>query len=71
MDCDLKGNSAVRGVHGKVPVIFISLKGVDGLTFEDAYERLRLSFALRCHDWAFLLQSERAKEESNVHLNGF
>src|SRR5699024_5638709 len=26
---------------GKFPVIFISLKGVDGLTFEDAYERLR------------------------------
>jgi hypothetical protein len=26
---------------GKYPVVFISLKGVDGLTFEDAYERLR------------------------------
>ncbi len=26
---------------GKFPVVFISLKGVDGLTFEDAYERLR------------------------------
>ena len=27
---------------GKYPVVFVSLKGVDGLTFEDAYERLRL-----------------------------
>ena len=27
---------------GKYPVVFVSLKGVDGLTFEDAYERLRI-----------------------------
>ena len=27
---------------GKYPVVFVSLKGVDRLTFEDAYERLRL-----------------------------
>ena len=26
---------------GKFPVVFVSLKGVDGLTFEDAYEMLR------------------------------
>ena len=26
---------------GKYPVVFVSLKGVDGLTFEDAYRRLR------------------------------
>lgn len=26
---------------GKYPVVFISLKGVDGLTFEEAYERLK------------------------------
>ena len=27
---------------GKYPVVFVSLKGVDGLTFKDAYERLRV-----------------------------
>ena len=27
---------------GKFPVVFVSLKGVDGLTFEDAYARLRI-----------------------------
>ena len=27
---------------GKYPVVFVSLKGVDGLTFKDAYERLRI-----------------------------
>lgn len=27
---------------GKYPVVFVSLMGVDGLTFEDAYERLRV-----------------------------
>ena len=27
--------------QGKFPVVFVSLKGVDGLTFEDAYEMLR------------------------------
>ena len=27
---------------GKFPVVFVSLKGVDGLTFDDAYARLRI-----------------------------
>lgn len=44
---------------GKYPVIFISLKGVDGLTYELAMERLKTIFqeeAIRLHS---ILQDER------------
>ena len=43
---------------GKFPVIFISLKGVDGLTFEDAYGMLRRSSARRHRDFSICLESE-------------
>ena len=36
-----KDKSLCEEYMGRFPVIFLSLKGVDGLTFEDAYRRLR------------------------------
>ena len=35
-------NALCETYMGKYPVVFVSLKGVDGLTFKDAYERLRV-----------------------------
>ncbi|MDO4828609.1 MAG: AAA family ATPase, partial [Clostridia bacterium] len=47
---------------GKYPVVFVSLKGVDGLTFEDAYNMLRATIreeACRLH---FLMDSDALTE---------
>ena len=52
----------MRGVHGKVPVIFLSLKGVDGLTFADAYGMLRLLIRSEVSRMQALLESERISE---------
>ena len=37
-----KEKALCEAYMGKFPVVFVSLKGVDGLTFEDAYGMLRL-----------------------------
>ena len=47
---------------GKFPVIFISLKGVDGLTFADAYGMLRLLIRSEVSRMQALLESERISE---------
>ena len=55
-----KGNGAVRSVYGEsFPMVFISLKGVDGLTFEDAYGMLRLLIRSEASRMRVLLESER------------
>ena len=56
---------------GKFPVIFLSLKGVDGLTFEDAYERLRFIIRAEMSRLGFLLQSTRVRAESKRPLERF
>ena len=48
---------------GKFPVIFISLKGVDGLTFEDAYGMLRLIIRTEASHHQYLRDSERISRE--------
>ena len=48
---------------GKFPVIFISLKGVDGLTFEDAYGMLRLIIRAEVSRHQYLRDSERISRE--------
>ena len=47
---------------GKFPVIFLSLKGVDGLTFADAYGMLRLLIRSEVSRMQALLESERISE---------
>ena len=44
---------------GKYPVVFVSLKGVDGLTFEDAYKRMRDVIREEALRLSFLKASER------------
>ena len=53
---------------GKFPVIFISLKGVDGLTFEDAYGMLRLIIRAEVSRMQMLLGSKRISEDDKKPL---
>ena len=48
---------------GKFPVVFLSLKGVDGLTFEDAYGMLRLLLRTEMLRMDFLKDSPRIPEK--------
>ena len=48
---------------GKFPVVFASLKGVDGLTFEDAYGMLRRIICTEALRHQYLRDSERISRE--------
>lgn len=48
---------------GKFPVIFLSLKNVEGLTFEDARERLMELIGSEAERFHFLLDSDKLTEE--------
>lgn len=47
---------------GQFPVIFISLKSVDGMTFEDASAALRSVIGNEAMRFQFLLESEHLSE---------
>lgn len=53
---------------GKYPVIFISLKGVDGLSFRDAYEGLRRIIRQEASRLRILLESDRIAEDDKAAL---
>ena len=53
---------------GKFPVVFVSLKGVDGLTFEDAYGMLRRIIRAEVSRLQMLLGSERISEDDKKPL---
>ena len=53
---------------GKFPVVCISLKGVDGLTFEDAYERLRRIIFEEASRLQYLMESPRISETDRAPL---
>ena len=53
---------------GKYPVVFVSLKGVDGLTFEEAYERLRRIIIDEASRLKFLLDSDQIAEVDKFPL---
>ena len=53
---------------GKFPVVFVSLKGVDGLTFEDAYGMLRRIIRAEVSRLQMLLNSERISEDDKKPL---
>ena len=57
-----KETALCEAYMGKFPVIFLSLKGVDGLTFEDAYGMLRLLIRSEVSRMQALLESERISE---------
>ena len=54
--------------QGKFPVVFVSLKGVDGLTFEDAYEMLRRIVVEEASRFQYLLESPRITEADKCPL---
>ena len=56
---------------GKFPVVFVSLKGVDGLTFEDAYGMLRRILRSEFSRLGFLKQSERIAEDDKRPFERF
>ena len=54
---------------GKFPVVFVSLKGVDGLTFDDAYARLRILVRNEALRLEVLRESGKlSMEEKNAYL---
>ena len=63
-----KETALCEAYMGKFPVIFISLKGVDGLTFEDAYERLRKIIRAELSRVRTVLESGRIAEDDRKPL---
>ena len=56
---------------GKYPVVFLSLKGVDGLTFEEAKGRLRSVIREEMYKLRFLLDSDKIPESEKCVLIRF
>ena len=56
---------------GKYPVVFLSLKGVDGLTFEEARGRLRSVIREEMYKLRFLLDSDKIPESEKCVLIRF
>ena len=66
---DLAGDGTVKEYQGKFPVVFVSpAKGVDGLTFEDAYEMLRKIVVEEASRFQYLLESPRITEADKCPL---
>lgn len=58
-----KETALCEAYMGKYPVVFISLKGVDGLTFQDAYEGLRHVIISEVSRLQYLLTSDKISQE--------
>ena len=56
---------------GKFPVVFLSLKSVEGLTFEDAYEMLRRILRSEMLRLSFLAESDRISEKEKYSFRRF
>lgn len=56
---------------GKFPVVFLSLKSVEGLTFEDAYEMLRRILRAEMLRLSFLAESDRISEKEKYSFRRF
>ena len=56
---------------GKFPVVFVSLKDVDGLTFENAYGKLRDILRAEISRLSFLMQSEQIPEDDKYSFERF
>ena len=56
---------------GRFPVVFVSLKGVDGLTFENAYGMLRRILRAEISRLSFLMQSEQIAEDDKYSFERF
>ena len=56
---------------GKFPVVFVSLKDVDGLTFENSYGKLRDILRAEISRLSFLMQSEQIAEDDKYSFERF
>lgn len=56
---------------GKFPVVFLSLKSVEGLIFEDAYEMLRRILRSEMLRLSFLAESDRISEKEKYSFRRF
>ena len=56
---------------GKFPVVFVSLKDVDGLTFENAYGKLRDILRAEISRLSLLMQSEQIAEDDKYSFERF
>lgn len=56
---------------GAFPVIFLTLKGVDGLSFETAYSMLKYLIHSEMARWSFLQDSPNLKEEDKATFKRF
>lgn len=57
-----ENNKICREWMNQYPVIFLSLKDVDGLSFESAKDMLRMQIAALYNEHFYLKQSERVNE---------
>ena len=56
---------------GRFPVVFVSLKGVDGLTFEDAYGMLRRILRSEVFRLSFLAESKKVLDKEKAAFERF
>ena len=56
---------------GRFPVVFVSLKGVDGLTFEDAYGMLRRILRSEVFRLSFLAESKKVLDKEKATFERF
>lgn len=54
----IRDEALCRAWMNQYPVVFLTLKDIDGLTFEDAYERLAVQISNLYKEHAYLLESE-------------
>ena len=66
-----KEKALCEAYMGKFPVVFVSLKGVAGLPFEDAYGMLRRILRAEISRLSFLMQSERIAEDDKYSFERF
>ena len=50
------------------PALFVSFKGIEGLSFDSAMDRMRTTLSNVCHLMPFLVESDRASEEEDRSL---
>ncbi|MDR0395680.1 MAG: ATP-binding protein [Oscillospiraceae bacterium] len=65
----MENKAVCEQYQNRYPVIFLTLKGVEGQTFEDAYDMLRVLLKWEANRLSFLLDSDKidAKEKLSLH----
>ena len=66
-----KETTLCEAYMGKFPVVFVSLKGVDGLTFEDAYGMLRRILRSEVFRLSFLAESKKVLDKEKAAFKRF